>query len=78
LNFEGAKYLTTIQGCFPNKLWTKLSSIGFILAHPHFPKLHIFKKLMLINFSLTTDLVASFPHIWQKGIGFGCPWGSLA
>jgi hypothetical protein len=58
-------------------MWTKLFGGGFILAHPHFLKLHIFKKLMLINFSLTMDLVASFPHIRQKGIGFGCPWGSL-
>jgi len=57
--------------------------IGFILGPAPPPSPPIFqnstylKSPPLINFSLSMDLVASFPHIRQKGIGFQNPCGGL-
>ncbi len=60
-------------------IWTKLFGISFIIAHPPpiFQNSTYLECSPLTNISLSMDLVASFPHIRWKGIGFGSPCGNL-
>jgi hypothetical protein len=64
---NGQRIWQQLKDVFPiNHITTKLYGVGFILVHPHFPKLHIFRKPTVNKFFLVNGLGGIIPPYKAK------------